>query len=135
MRISDLPRDKHFRFFEFAYHAALLSPGIQGRFRLGSVLIKGKSILSMGNNSYKTNPNLLKLYHWPFIHAESGAILSAGMDNCEGGTLYVLRVKQDKSLGMAKPCLSCESLIRATGIKRVFYTTGIVEQPLLHYSL
>lgn len=110
-----------------AYAAALCSTGVGGKnknFRLGAVLVRKKKILTAKCNSYKTHPKINKYYQWPTLHAEAAAILSLGMDNCEGTSLYVLRILRNKDIALAKPCKYCMRLIDSVGIKHIFYTTS-----------
>lgn len=124
MKIIDLPKTKHSRYFEAAHLAAAFFCGAgRNNFRLGSCLIHKKQIVSVKANSAKTHPKLVKFTKYPFLHSESNAILSYGLDNCEGCSLYVVRILRNEELAMAKPCDTCQELIKHVGIKKVFYTT------------
>lgn len=127
MRINEFPIDNHFKFFYSAYLKALESPGTGGKthsnFRLGASIVSKKILLTSGYNSYKTHPKLLAFYKFPFSHAESSAILSLGTDNCRNTNLYVVRIKKNKDLGLAKPCKDCMKFISFAGIKIVYYST------------
>lgn len=123
----------HNRYINAAYSVALASPGAGGknrnRFRLGAVLVDRKRIVAAKYNSLKTHPMMGFFYAYPYLHAEAATIFSYGIDNCYGSTLYVVRIKRDNSLGLAKPCSSCEKLIKLAGVKQVIYSTneGIAE--------
>ena len=82
------------KFFIAAKAVAMNSPGVGQRnsFRLGAVIVEKNSILSVGNNSYKTHPLMAYRTEWPFLHAEQLAIIRRGLDNCEGHDLYVVRI-------------------------------------------
>lgn len=54
----------------------------------------------------------------PALHAEARALRKAD----RGCVMYVARVTRDGAWAMAKPCASCQALIRSRGVKRVFYT-------------
>ena len=123
---------RHNRYIQAAYSVALASPGAggkNGRFRLGAILVDKKAIIAANFNSLKTNPKLCAFYEYPHTHAEAGAILSAGLNNCRDKILYVVRIRRDNTLAMAKPCGECQKLIQHVGIKKVFYSTsnGVVE--------
>jgi hypothetical protein len=115
------------RLIHASHAVAMASPGVGGRnhnnFRIGAVLSDGPIILSSKFNSYKTDAKLLPFYKFPFSHAESSCILGVGLDNCEGKCLVVTRIKKDGSVGLAKPCGECQTLIGKVGIKRVWYST------------
>ncbi len=98
------------------------------RYKVGAIIVKGGRLLATGYNVVgKTNPN-----HQTFpesVHAEEAAILSRiktkdGLASLQGATIYVSRVTSKGSPGLAKPCINCERLIRAVGIKKVVYTTN-----------
>lgn len=123
---SLLPQFKHP--FTLAYGVALAAPGsLKGkrrqRIRLGSILLRGNKVLSVGNNSYKTHPYLATKTPYPHLHAESHAILRHGLDNCHGATLYVFRLLNTGAIGMAAPCQVCRSVIQDAGIATIIYTT------------
>ena len=90
-------------------------------YRLGSVLVNKNSIMSVGNNSYKTHPLLKHRTEWPFLHAEQHAIIKRGLDNCEGLDLYVVRILKNLSYAISYPCTVCKILIKEVGIRNVYY--------------
>lgn len=115
------------KFCDASRAVALSSDGVGGRsgcnFRLGSVLVRSNTIIASGKNSYRFIFPLRFLYTYPFHHAESDAILKAGLWNCRGAILYVTRIKKDGSLGLARPCNSCQKLIELAEISQVIYST------------
>lgn len=119
----------HKRFLDTAYAVALAGNGVGGKtgknFRLGSVIVNRHRVIEAARyNVLKTHPKLLQHYQWPYLHAEAHAILSLGLDNCMGKTLYVVRVLRDNSWALAKPCNSCMSLIKEVGIKSIYYSVS-----------
>lgn len=88
--------------------------------KLGAVVVRGNKIIGVGFNKMKTSP---KSNH-PFksIHAELDAILSSHPDRLNGSDIYIYRQTSSGELAMAKPCLYCQDLIRAAGIRRAYYT-------------
>ena len=90
-------------------------------YRLGSVLVNKNSIISVGNNSYKTHPLLKHRTEWPFLHAEQHAIIKRGLDNCEGLDLYVVRILKNLNYAISYPCTVCKVLIKEVGIRNVYY--------------
>lgn len=102
--------------------------------RIGCVVVKGHKIISSGHNSdTKCNSVQAKAdterYGKPCCgkeHAESAALVSfikAGED-LTGATVYVYRKLKDETPAMARPCPSCEAMIRSLGIRRVKYSTN-----------
>jgi len=96
------------------------------RHRLGCVIFKKKSIISVAyNEPFGLVGNLHPKYIcWPHsIHAETKAITSAKhpLKNCE---MLVIRLNRRGDLRLAKPCEYCEKYIRDVKIKKVYYSTN-----------
>ena len=117
-------------FFESAKAASLLSDHPQ--FHLGCVIVDGSRIISSGCNSItRCSPIQQKLDHNRFggehkgvCHAETSALLPlirqrADLTSCAA---YLYRSHKDGSLALSRPCSGCMSLLRAVGIRRVFFT-------------
>ena len=111
------------KFFIAAKAVAMDGNGVGPRntFRLGAVLVEKNSILSVGNNSYKTHPLLKKRTEWPYLHAEQHAIIRRGIDNCDGHDLYVVRILKNLDYAISYPCDICKELIKEVGIRNVYY--------------
>jgi deoxycytidylate deaminase len=95
--------------------------------KLGCVIIKGSSILSVGHNQrrYSTlissHPNL----HPLSLCAEKHSLLKLrGKGTAKGARLYVGRVNSKGEFLLAKPCKTCRKMIEDMGIKKVYYTTS-----------
>lgn len=118
---------KHFTPLKAAYEAASKSKGVGGNkkqsYRLGASLIDRPFIICSKSNSYKTHPFLAKYSPFPCQHAETAVILSHGLDDCKGLSLYVLRITRTNQIAMAKPCKICQALIEEVGISECYYTT------------
>lgn len=101
-----------------AYTEALKS---EHRFRVGAVVYRNGRLLGYGHNKpNKTHPKA----RTPFnrIHAEFDAILGIPKDKLKGASIYVHRLLRDHSGGLAKPCVHCEAMLRAVGIKDIWYS-------------
>lgn len=109
------------RFCDVAIATAGLS---NHHFSVGSVIVKGNRIISLGINQIKTHPILIKKFYnrtlTDKLHSEMSALLRAKTDMA-GAKMYVAR-KKLKGLGMAFPCSMCMSMIREAGIKQIIYT-------------
>lgn len=106
--------------FRMAGKAACLSPFKQHR--VGAVVVKGGRVLSTGYNEIRWTQRFQK----ENVHAEEAAIvklLTAGRpSSLVGADIYVSRFTRGGSIGLAKPCLNCQHLIRSVGIRRAYYT-------------
>jgi deoxycytidylate deaminase len=95
------------------------------------VVDKSGNQIAVGcNNMKKSHPKLISFYQYPFLHAESAAILNCGRKQIAGGTVIVLRVRIDNSVTMSKPCKSCERFLIHHQIENVIYgdENGIIKQ-------
>lgn len=115
------------KIMDLAISQAKKSKGIGSNrnYRLGSVLFdKKRRVLAVENNSYKTHPLVMEFSEFPTLHAEMSCLIHNGLDNSKGCDIMVVRIRKDNSLGLAKPCKSCEKALRFSGINRVYYTTN-----------
>ena len=95
------------------------------KWKLGSVIIKGGSVLSVGQSRLNCHPGLcdfdqLGIRERVSVHAEEDALKRCG--NPKGAILYVARIGRNGYVGMAEPCARCKRMITQAGIKRVAYT-------------
>jgi len=120
----------HRAYFEAAKSVAQLSDF--PRINVGAVAVYKHRIISSGYNSNKTNP-VQKRFNAYRFSAESPACLHAEIAcllpllnrkdiNFKDVSLYVYREYKSGQLAIAKPCASCNALIRSLGIKHVYYT-------------
>lgn len=99
---------------------------------IGAVAVCGHKIISSGYNSCKTNPAQKRLNIHRFnadtpatIHAELSCLLpliNRKDINFSDVSLYIYREYKNGDLALAKPCASCEALIRSLGIRNIYYT-------------
>lgn len=105
------------KFFDLARKVSKLSN--HGHHKMGSVIVRGSKIVSVGTNNIKTHP---KSNH-PFksLHCETAAILLAKQDlyGCE---IYVYRETKLGTPAMARPCVYCMPFIQEAGLKQVHYS-------------
>lgn len=92
--------------------------------RLGAVVVRKKNVIGAGYNRedhpWLYRNNILKLHPKHGMHAEVSALY--GADDSEDAIVYVVRLRKDDSIGLAKPCLSCAGYMIISGIKRVIYS-------------
>lgn len=102
--------------------------------KLGCVLVDKHRIVSSGHNS-STRCSLLQKQmdtsrfgpsdkHRGPVHAEIACLLPLirqGYDMSRSD-LYIVRRHKDGSLALSRPCPGCMSLLRANGVRRVFFS-------------
>ena len=100
-----------------------------GNARIASALVCRNEIVSVGINKRKSHPLQAKYSRNEqaiMVHGELDAIINALRDrrlvDIERSTMYVVRVKRDGSLALARPCSGCQRAIVAFGIRSVRYT-------------
>lgn len=115
------------------FHAARAISGLSDyKQKIGCVVVMGHTIISSGHNSHsKCHAMQAKLNKDEFgyeciglVHAEVDALLPLLKRRLDlsRASIYVYRQRKDGSLGLARPCASCMSLIRRLGIRNVYYT-------------
>ena len=117
------------RYFELAESVAKLSD--YPRIKIGSVLVKNKDVVSVGQNMLKTHPaqhryNKCLPYDMPIdrVHSEINCISKARPDLLRGSTLYIFRRDRNGNTAMCRPCNACMQAIRDAGIKDIYYSTS-----------
>jgi deoxycytidylate deaminase len=105
------------KFFDLAKKVSKLSN--HGHHKLGSVIVRGSKIISVGTNKLKTHPRSTHPHH--SLHAEMAAVLLAKQDlyGCE---IYVYREIKSGVPAMARPCVYCHPFLKEAGIKEIHYS-------------
>lgn len=132
------------RYFNIAREISRLSPF--KRIKIAAVVVYKKDILSVGYNSYKTNPLMKELdkerydveetyhCHCHSLHAEVSALLKIRNMSIDFKkvVVYTYRESSDGKMRMSRPCKSCYRYIIDLGIRRICYSTeyGYVEEVL-----
>lgn len=113
------------RIQRLAVATALRADGVGHRnnYRVGAVLLKGRKIVNAKTNTGKSHRILAAFTSFPLLHAETNCVVSHGFDNCDGLSIAVARVHKNGDLSMARPCPTCEKVLKEVGIKKVYYTT------------
>jgi tRNA(Arg) A34 adenosine deaminase TadA len=115
---------KNLRILTRMSRAHLYEPGLD--FWLMAAVISGGQIVSMATNQQKRS-GLVRRYfeRYQNTHAEINAIRKARKKiDLTGAKLYVVRVRKDRSLAMAKPCSSCWNILSDHGIREVVYSVA-----------
>lgn len=93
------------------------------RYKIGAVIYRGKTRISLATNVLKSHPEHAKRYgpHVISIHAEHRALLLA-RTSVEGATIYIARYG---GRGIAKPCDNCRTYLLESGIAYMVYYNGV----------
>jgi deoxycytidylate deaminase len=108
----------------------LASKSTHYRYRMSAIVFKRSNILNVGWNCIKTHPRSNDPYH--MIHAELSAILGLEEQDLDGASILVYRLRNNGSSGLARPCATCEAMLRNLGLSKVYYST---EKELKSYDL
>ena len=127
------PTKKQQSFFRVADAVASLSDHKQTK--LGCVLVDKHRIISSGHNSSTRCSPIQKQMdtarfgnpdkHRGPVHAETACLLPLirqGYDMSRSD-LYIVRRHRNGSLAISRPCPGCMSLLRASGVRRVYFST------------
>lgn len=119
-------------FFRIAKSMSELSD--HPRHKIGCVVVNKHHVISIGcNSSIKTNPLQAKLDKHRYgcdcpgrPHAELSALyplIKANVD-LTNASIFIYRQTKDGRFACAKPCPSCEWLIKQCKIRNIFYTVN-----------
>lgn len=92
-------------------------------FRLGAVGIRNDGALVSSTNGPSPFP-------CPEVHAEARLCNKL----TPGSTVWVARIRHDGSLGMARPCHTCQKRLRTAGVTKVVYTISDTEHGVLNLT-
>lgn len=108
--------------------ARKLSYKARHRVRIGAVVAKGKSVVGVGFNKMdKTHPLITRRNPLKKLHAEVDAIIGIDRNQLIGSTIYVYRELLNGKLGMCKPCIDCQFILREAGVKKAYYSDPSIE--------
>lgn len=92
---------------------------VDGRWKVGCILVRGGRVLAAAANSQRNHPAVLGTELWhTSVHAEVAALRLAG--EAAGATAYVARVGRDGAVKHAQPCLRCQTTLDEAGVRAVW---------------
>ncbi|MFA5758688.1 MAG: hypothetical protein WC942_04925 [Clostridia bacterium] len=89
---------------------------------LGAIGVRRDGVIVKSSNL----PNRLPEIH---AHAEARVVRKLGW----GGTVYVVRVKRDGTLALARPCKHCQGIMRSNGVRHCYYSISDTEFGVINY--
>jgi deoxycytidylate deaminase len=96
--------------------------------KLGAAIFKRNDLISIGFNSYKTNPRFNNINN-PFkdgtyvLHAEMSAIIHA-RQSIEGMDCFIFRAYKNGNMAMSRPCQYCMIALIESGIRYIYYVSN-----------
>ena len=91
-----------------------------------AAIFRKKRLISLACNSKKTHPLTLGKYpeyiNSKGVHAESLAVIRAGLEDFSGHDLFVIRIDNENRVNLSKPCFSCSTLLRGLSFKSIQYS-------------
>lgn len=97
------------------------------KYKIGAVVVKGGSIISIGHNDIRyRSTGCSKYSDWKeSLHAERACISKVSKELVNGSSIYIFRRDNEQGLpALSKPCPQCAKLISDMGIKKVYFTTS-----------
>jgi len=109
-------------FIRLAIRAA--KRGIHEEYPVGAVIVDKNRVVSTGfNNQHKTHPMIKAIDPHRTLHAEIHAIIRSGRCELQDATVIVYRQSKTGKMAMAKPCPTCQALLKEHGVSRMIYST------------
>ncbi len=93
------------------------------KYKLGCVITSNGKPVSVGCNSNRTHSLTRKYHAHQTLHAEVAALLPLKFKKIKHGVAIVYRQDKMGNPSMARPCKTCQDILRSFGIKNFIYTT------------
>jgi pyrimidine deaminase RibD-like protein len=115
-RAAELRGGRDLRWLERAARAA---EEVEGRWKVGCVIVKSGRVLAVAANSARNDPSVLDGRYWlASEHAEMAALRLAAYPR--GATAYVARIGAGGEMRHAQPCLRCQRWLDEYGVSAVW---------------
>jgi len=98
------------------------TPEANRHYRIGAVGIRNDGAIVAASNTPQRNPE-------PKAHAEYRLVKKLDW----GSVVYVVRIRRDGTLALARPCRNCRGAMRLRGVKRCYYSINDTEYGVIHY--
>lgn len=102
------------------------------RLRLGAAMLVGRRLVSIGWNTNRTHPASDTIFAWR--HAEHNCLVGTHKVDCSRATIYVVRVSRSGRDRCSKPCPPCTKLLKAAGVRKVWYINRSGRRELMKLS-
>jgi len=99
--------------------AAKAASQVEGKWRVGCVIVKSGRVLAVAANSRKNDPSVCVDRFWcSSDHAETAALRM--VSDPYGATAYVARIGRDGSPRHAQPCVRCQEMLDKYQVRAVW---------------
>lgn len=114
---------KIFNYFEIAANLTQKKSDLDRReYLLGAIAVRGDGTMVASINGSNIEPNRN-------THAEYRVCLKID----HGATIYVARIRlKDGAFALAKPCHSCQKMMKSKKVKKIYYTIGPKEYGIMY---
>ena len=121
------------KYFRLARQVALKGDTLEAdrHYRLGAVGTRNDGTIVTASNIPIRTPNSNTGAHAK-AHAHAETRLVRKLD--WGSTVYVVRIRRDGSLAMARPCRRCQSAMRLRGVRYCYYSINDAEYGVINYE-
>lgn len=107
-------------YLELAKQVSLNS---QHKFKIGTVIVKGNRIISVGWNQIRYCRVGRRFTSYPeSLHSERDCVRKMNKEDIKGSTIFIFRSYADGSPALAYPCEDCYSMLEALSVKRVVFS-------------
>lgn len=110
-------------FMNFAKKVAASAPYY--RYKLGAVLTRKNTLISVGANQTKSHPLQAKFSNRgtnrPWMHAEIHCLSLANVEDILYSTIYVARVIKSGDFANSRPCAGCHNALKHFGVSTMIY--------------
>jgi tRNA(Arg) A34 adenosine deaminase TadA len=90
---------------------------------MGAVVTRRGQVLTCGrNHAIRTHPMASPRNGVGGIHAEVDAIIGTDRDTFYGATMWIYRERKDRTIGLARPCQACYTVLSGVGIRNAIFT-------------
>lgn len=111
------------KYFRLAKQVALRGDTREAKrqYHIGAVGIRNDGTIVASSNI----PNRVRE---PAAHAEARLVKKLDWD----AVVYVVRVRSNGTLALARPCQTCQSAMRLHGVRKVYYSISDTEHGVIH---
>lgn len=102
--------------------ARRVAQSVDGRWRVGCVIVRGNRVLAAAANSERNQAGVLDGCFWLMgVHAEIAALRQVASPR--GASVFVARIGRDGRDRHAQPCVRCQEALTASAVGTICWTS------------